>query len=458
MVAKADLTPFNEAVANMSMEKSPFFHEYVFYMHLIAQCKITYDLTLRAPAAVSFHKDHYTLYLNPLNHKGIDKEGKEVTLLGFNMEMPLEHRIGILKHEMLHIALGHVGRFKLHVDPEGAEEGHIDEKSMRAFLKFNFGADCALNQSINRDHLPKGAIYPDNFPNPKAIKHPKESAEFYYDLLHDDDMKNAMKSFNPAGSMMPEKDKNGEGSGEDEGEGVAVGAGDHSTWLRSEGDNTFQAEITKRMVERAATETTKAKGKLPSSYSDMIDNLTIRREVNWKQMLRRIVGNKKANQRKTLLRKDRRLPHANWIKGRVKDRIFELGVIADVSGSVSDEALYSLWGEIISICDTFKVPVKMVQVDTSPSEPEQLTRSTKKLERKHREGTYLSPAIEMFKEKGVKFDALVVTTDGYLFDADIDLFLELKKPVIWLIEEDGQIMSEMNQGQMRAVKLSKEKK
>lgn len=456
MAVKYDITAFNEAVANMSMEKSPFFYEYVFYMHLIAQCKIVFDDKMKAAAGVSFKKDHYVLALNPLDMKGKDKNGNEVVIQGFNMGMPLEQRIGILKHEMLHIALGHIGRFKLHVDPDALKDGHFDKDAWKQFMKFNIAADCALDQEIKREHLPSYAIYPDNFPNPKADKHWKESTEFYYELLDDKTMEEIMKNM-----QQPGQGGSGEGQGEEDGEGGngtgqgnSFGVDDHSTWLDSEGDNVFQDEITKRMVERAGSETTKSKGSLPSSYSQMIDNLTVRREVNWKQMLRRIVGNKKANQRKTLLRKDRRLPHANWIKGRVKDRIFELGVVSDVSGSVSDSSLYELWGEIISICDTFKVPVQMVQVDTQPTEPMELTRQCKKLERKACGGTYLSPALDKFKEKGIKYDALVVTTDGYLFGDDIEPFQALKVPVIWLIEEGGNVMNEMNTGQMRAIRLT----
>lgn len=449
MSTKQDITAFESAIANMSMEKSPFFQDYVFYMHLVSQCHININKELQAAAGVSFKRDHYILHLNPNNITSKDKYGKETTILGFNMEMPIEQRIGVLKHEMLHIALNHVGRFKLHVDPEELKEGHYDQKAMKQFMKFNIAADCALDQEINRKHLPSYAIYPDNFPNKKADKHWKESTEFYYELLDDESIEKIMGNSNVSGVAVP-------GSGEASGK-ATVGVDDHSTWLESEGDSFLQSEITKRMVERAGAETMKTRGNLPSNYSQIIENLTIRREVCWKQILRRIVGNKKANQRKTLMRKDRRMPNANWIKGKIKARTFTLGVISDVSASVSDEALYELWGEIISICDTFKTSVKMVQVDSQPSEPEELTKASRKIERKHCGGTFLSPAIKMFKDKGITADAYVVTTDGFLHESDLDPFVALKKPVIWLIEEKGKVMDLMNTGQMRAIKLSKNK-
>jgi predicted metal-dependent peptidase len=417
----SDRKAFDQAIANMSMATSPYFRDYVFYLHLLAQCKVVFTNSLQAAAGVGFKNDSYVLYLNTSEVIGTSDSGEEI--LGFTEKMPIEHRIGILKHEMLHVALGHLLRVK---------DGDKD------FMKYNIASDCALDQEIPKEHLPSYAIYPDNnFPtklSPEEILW-RQTAEYYYELIDDEALQSP-----------------------DDGEGLsgqsAYTIDDHSSWQEIEGDATLQQEMTKNMVEKAATETQKAKGNLPVGYAEMIDNLTMRREVDWKQVLRRIVGNKKANQRKTLMRRDRRLPFANWIKGKTKDRVFELAVVSDVSGSVSDKALVELWGEIIHICDLYNTPVTLVQVDTEPSKPEPLTKQTKTLERKACGGTYLSPAVKKLQETNSKFDALVVTTDGYLFDEDIEPFYKLNKPIIWLIESTGQIMPEMNQGKMRAIKLT----
>ena len=413
----SDRKAFDEAIANMSMVTSPYFKDYVFYMHLLAQCKVVFTESLQAAAGVGFKNDTYILCLNPAEVIGTTPEGVEIQ--GFCSKMPIEQRIGILKHEMLHIALGHLIRVK---------DGDKD------FKKYNIASDCALDQEIDKNHLPSYAIYPDNnFPTKETNVLWGQTAEYYYSIIDDEQIQQ-----------------------QDAGEGQS-GYGiidDHSGWQEVEGDPTLQQEMTKNMVEKAASEAQKSKGNLPIGYAEMIDNLTMRREVDWKQILRRIVGNKKANQRKTLLRRDRRLPFANWIKGKTKDRIFELAVVSDVSGSVSDTALVELWGEVIHICDLYNTPVTLVQVDTEPSKPEPLTKQTKTLERKACGGTYLSPAIAKLQETNNKFDALVITTDGYLFDEDIQPFYKLNKPVIWLIESTGNIMPEMNKGKMRAIKLT----
>jgi predicted metal-dependent peptidase len=419
---------FEEAVANMAMTTSTFHKDYVFYLHLLAQCRVEFSESLPAAAGVGFDKDRYVLYLNPTPVLGMTQTKEPVQ--GFCLDMPLKHRIGILKHEMLHIVLGHLIR--------------VEEKGLD-FFKYNIASDCALNQEIHRYHLPSYAIYPDNnFPvKSKQRVLSKQTAEYYYELI-DEEIIN--------------KSQQNSSSGDESGIGRKdpfSSIDDHSTWKQANTANPeLQQELTKNMVERAGKETMKARGNLPSGYSMIIDNLTVNRQVDWKKQLRAIVGHKKANKKKTLKRLNRRTPNYEWIKGTIKNRVFDLGVISDVSGSVNDKALRQLWEVIIDICHTFDTSVTVVQVDTTPREPEKLTKTTKLIERKACGGTYLSPAIQAFKERKIPFNALVVTTDGELQENDIMEFAKCKVPVIWLITPNGVIRPSMSIGQMKAIKLT----
>lgn len=428
MSAQSDRAGFEEAIANMSIGSSPYFKDYVFYMHLIAQCRLIFDTTMEYVAAVNFVDNTYNLFINP-----------EM----FNKE-PLEQRIGTLKHEMLHIAYGHLFRY---------------DKQDTNFMHFNYAADCALNQDIDRKHIPNG-IYPDNFPNKEANKHWGQTTEFYYNLLDNknaDDNNDNSDSSSQQGKGSPSTQQGQSNSSKQKTSAKGKLIGDHTKWQETKGDEYVQQEITKSMLEKAADSTSKSRGNLPVNYGQILDNITRRREVDWKKVIRNIVGNKKANIRKTIMRKDRRLPNANYIKGRTKDRIFELAVISDVSGSVSDHALTALWGEIVNICHMFNTPVQVVQVDTDPKPPEELTKKTKAIKRKAYGGTYLSPAIKTLQEHKVNYNALVITTDGELCNTDVVPFSKLKVPVVWLIEPTGTVMPAMNQGNMRAIKLKKTK-
>ena len=344
---------------------------------------------MKAPAGVSFRHDHYQLSINP---ELFDAHS-------------LEERLFILQHEMHHILNGHLKRLE-----------------DRDFTRFNYATDCAINQLGNPKHMPQGCIVPANLPSKHKVE-PRLSAEQYYELIDPD-------------QLPPEDPENS-----------------HDEWLESTGDEELQDDLTKQMIENAINQTSKSRGDLPSNISHYLDLFTRKRELDWKKVLRGITGNKKVNSRKTILRRDRRNPNFEHLKGRTKDRMFDLLLISDVSGSVSDQALYSLWGEVRHICDVTKTPVKLIQVDIRPSEPEELKKTTKALVRKACGGTNLSPAIQKARDKGIKFNAIVVTTDGYLSPNDIAEFQATGVPVIWLIEASGHIMSEMNQGRMKAFQL-----
>jgi len=400
--------PFDEAIANCYSNRN-YANSYLFYAHIIGQCNVVFDEKLPAPAGVSFQIDHYTLYINPFGIPATKENPNKVE--GFN-SFPLEQRLGILKHEMLHILSGHVTR-REDRDPEA----------------FNIATDCAINQLISKYHLPNWVIQPDNFPSGKVPKN--LTAEQYYEYITKKEGK-------------PEAGNN---------QGTGKSLDDHSKWEESQGDKELQDDVTKNMIDKAVSNTTKSRGNIPSDISQWLDLFTHKREVDWRKVLRNIVGNKKVGIRKTLLRQDRRQPNASWIKGRTKDRIFEAAIISDTSGSVSDEALLQLWGEVRYICDITKTPINLVQVDTEASKPELLTKQTKLLERKHCGGTYMTPGIEAFKKAKINYDVLIITTDGYLDTTDVLNFHKLRVPVLWLIEADGQILPEMNYHNCKAFQL-----
>ena len=408
---------FEEAIANM-FSNPKYASTYLFYAHVLGQCSVIFKDDLPAAAGVRFQTDHYVLCINPegpINPETNKREG------GFN-DTPLEHRLGILKHEMLHILNGHIAR-----------------KEDRDHNTFNYATDCAINQLITRSHLPDYVIYPDNLlggkPCPENL-----TAEQYYELISKE---------------LGDKDNQPEGGPGKPGSGTPQGrlVDDHDIWNESTGDSELQDDITKNMIEKSVTATQKSRGNIPSEMASWLDMFTHKREVDWRQVLRGIVGNKRVGSRKTLMRRDRRLPNFEWIKGSTKDRLFSLLVISDVSGSVSDSALLDLWGEVRFICDITQSAVDLIQVDTNPSIPEQLAKNTKIIQRKACGGTNLHPALDMAKKHKLDFNALVVTTDGYLSSFDVEKFATLRVPVIWLIENQGQIMPEMLENGMRAFML-----
>jgi predicted metal-dependent peptidase len=431
---------FDETIANCF--SNPKYVDYLFYAHIIGQCKIIFDTSIQAPAGVNFMYDHYNLYINPLEEIPLqpdqdgnypkDDQGNELkSIPGFN-GLSLEHRMGVMKHEMLHVINMHVSRCEDR-DHQG----------------FNIAADCAINQLIERTHLPDACIYPDQFPgHDKSNPVPSDlTAEQYYELLpFNDDQGGGGVGFSI-----------GSGQGQESTHGYGQGQGvldDHSKWAESKGDTELQEDISKNMLDRAISETQKSKGTIPSNISEWLDNLTKKREVDWRQVLRRLAGNKRANTRKTLMRRDRRLPDFNWIKGKTKDRIGSVVVVGDESGSVSDAELCDAIGECVHICKTLNTPIWYVPVDSQAHKPIQLKSNQTNFKRSACGGTILAPALDKIHETHIPYNALVVITDGYIDDSDVDAFASTRKPVIFLITSEGVIPDATSQySNIRTFKL-----
>lgn len=387
---------------------------YLFYAHIIGQCSIKIDEELPAPAGVAFVTDHYNLYVNPIE---FDK-------------FTLKERLSILKHEALHILYGHIGERSKGLNPMG----------------WNLGTDCALNQHIDSTHLPACAITPKTVEAQLNIKVPiDQSAEFYYNLFK----KEAKERQSKEGSQGQGDASQSNGNGN----GFPQSMDTHKTWEESVGDGELQEDMTKKMVERAQTETIKGKGTIPSACSTWIELHSRKSEVNWKKVLRGIIGHKRVGTRTTIMRPDRRFPTREDLRGKTKDRMFNLLVIADVSGSMSQKAITSTLSEVRHICDVTKTDVDLIQVDTVAYEPEKLSKKTVSITRKGSGGTYLFPAIQKAKDKKIDFQAIVILTDGGLLNDDIHKFRELNKKIIWLVKSGGKVSDFMNAGRMQAFRL-----
>lgn len=374
-----DRESIDSTFANMFSSQA-YRTDYVFYAHIGAQCKII--MTDEVPiAGVNFEVNRYNLFINP------DAFG----------ELSLEHRMGVIKHEMLHILLNHITR--------------VQERDHETF---NLASDCALNQSINREHLPEGSIYPDTLQESVGVYMPSLlSAEQYYELIPSE-FKEEPKEGNPG----------------DKGDELKKPHDNHSKWGESSGESDLQQDLTKRMLDKAVE---KSRGSTPSELSKFFDIWNKKAKVQWKKVLRNIVSNQKANKKTTIMRKSRRFPGRADIRGTVKDRTFDLVTVIDTSGSVSDDEIVQGLVEINEICKLSKTSMRVLQVDTECSDIEEYNPKKKTFNRKHSGGTYIAAGVKYLYDNKIQSDALVVISDMEIEDITTDhWWLKYRKPVIFL--------------------------
>lgn len=355
---------------------------FLFYFHLLGQCTVRFDDSFEAYAGIAVEdtKIHLVLSTNKENNF---------------FSLPIQHRLGVLKHELLHYVYLHFLR-RGDKDPE----------------RFNIAADCAINQQIDKSWLPKGCVTPESLSATYNIQVlPGKSTEYYYDLL--EGMPSSSED-SPTSLNLP---------------------GSHEKWQDKTADDVaYWATLIDMQVAEAAKEAGNV-GVLPKEIQALFKRLLAHTSLDWRSLLRQLVSNTKVKPKKTILKSDRRLPDAEWIKGKTKEHIVNVLVIGDESGSVSDSQLHRGIQEILGVCKIVRTPVLYIPVDSSAGEPTELKKNTTTFSRTRRGGTYLYAAIKKMQEKRLKADVLIVITDGELTEADRKKMEELKIPVIWLITD-----------------------
>ena len=250
--------------------------------------------------------------------------------------LPEKQIKGVLIHEFYHLVFEHVTSRK----PEGVP-----------FLLWNIAADLSINCLIGKDNLPENCCYPgvDRFE-----KYPEgKTAEFYLEMMKDDEQ------FQGEG-----QGKGGEGDGEGNQQGGGSGSDSgqfdsHEGWGDiSPEERQIAQERIKDFIKKSADETN-AQSRGWGTVSSQVRNEIMERlktRVNWKKVLRAFIGNaQRADKTSSIKRINRRFPYIH--AGRKTNRMANIAISIDQSGSVSDAELNAFFNELNKLADlaTFTV-------------------------------------------------------------------------------------------------------
>ena len=288
---------------------------------------------------------------------------------------------GVLIHEFYHLIFKHVTSRR----PENIP-----------MIVWNIATDLAINSMIGADNLPENCCIPggkqfEDYPVGKT-------AEFYLEMMKDDEQFGDGK-----GGF---KDMEGE-------DGSDLGNfDDHGGWDElTEDERQMVEERAKDIMEKAAKDANNS-GRGWGSVSngikrDIMERLKTR--VNWKKVLRAFIGAaQRADKSNTMRRINRRFPYIH--AGRKVNRVANIAISIDQSGSVSDQELNAFFNELNKLSDlaTFTV----IPFDTRVAEDKVYTwkkGEKRKWERVMYGGTCFNAPTD-YVNKG-NFDGHIVLTD-----------------------------------------------
>ena len=353
------------------------------------------DIVARAAKTLMFSEPFYGLFLVGLNKKyrkdlptaGVSKNGIGIQL-AINPEffegLPEKHRIGLLKHELLHVSFGHL----------------IMRDRFKCPKLFNIAADLEINQYINDDYLPEGGVTMEMFADLNLDK--RAGTTYYYEKLEEaQEAGNCPNLENILNQM------------------CGNSMYDHPTWGEfedlSEADKKLIEKQIEHQLKETADATEKRQGHIPGELMEIIERLRTIEPPSfpWKQYLRRFVGNSSISYTKKLRRKyNKRYVGNPGLKIKFKNHIC-VGV--DTSGSVSNSELKEFMNELCHMHKTGH-QITVVQCDTSINSIE-VFNPKKDWDIKGRGGTDFQPVGDHYNEKGV-YTALIYLTDGEAYTPD----------------------------------------
>ena len=364
------------------------------------------DLVAKTTKNLILSEPFYGLFLIGINKQfsdkiptaGVSKHGIGMQLTvnpEFYTSLSEDHRSGLIKHELLHIAFGHLIMRDLYSDHK----------------LFNIAADLEINQYIPEHKLPDGGLLLSSFPELNLPN--KAGTKKYYELLEQAREDGSSPSLD---SLMDQMDGNSQYC--------------HGTWDEfdelSEADKKLVQKQVDHQLKEATEETIKKQGTVPGELSELIERLmhVEPAKFDWKGYLRRFVGNSSIVYTKKLRRKyNKRYSENPGLKIKFKNHIL-VGV--DTSGSVNSDELKEFFSELTHMHKTGH-KITVAQCDTRLNSVKEFNPK-KDWEIHGRGGTSFQPVIDHFNEKKGAYTALIYLTDGEAYAPE-----DCPKNTLWVL-------------------------
>ena len=251
------------------------------------------------------------------------------------------------------------------------------------------------------------------------------------------------------------QDNESEGDGEQSEGGTtgsnnaAVGQGtgfDEHDWEGAQSLSDEDKRELARDIDEAIRQGAMAAGKMGGTGNRDLDEL-LQPQVDWREVLREFIQNTCAgNDYSTYARPNRRLMSQGIIMpSGISEQVGELVIAIDTSGSIGQRELTAFLSEVKGVCDTVK-PDKLRLLYWGSSvvgdeaydmhELDNLTKSTKPM---GGGGTDVNCVTQYMADEGIKPQACIVLTDGYLYSGWGDWTC----PVLWaILDNKGAVPDE----------------
>lgn len=295
----------------------------------------------------------------------------------------------------------------------------------------NCACDYVINIKIVDDNrqdgfaaLPEGGLVDERFRG-------MDSAQVFNILRKEQDE----QSQDDQGGGSQDDESGGDGEPSSSSGGGSAGLDEHD-WEGAQSLSDEDKRELARDIDEAIRQGAMAAGKMGGTGNRDLDEL-LQPQIDWREVLREFIQNTCAgNDYSTYARPNRRLMSQGIIMpSGISEQVGELVIAIDTSGSVGQRELTAFLSEVKGVCDTVK-PDKLRLLYWGSSvvgdetydmhDLDNLVKSTKPM---GGGGTDVNCVTQYMADEGIKPQACIVLTDGYLYSGWGDWTC----PVLWAI-------------------------
>ena len=340
--------------------------------------------------------------------------------------------VKVIEHEGMHLLNKHIPRLIRIL----SNETDMSRKGLKIKV-WNVASDCAANQQMKLFDpvIIDGKPWPPQLPEAWDMEPDQMTETYFYWLL-----KNKVQEVNVA---MP-------------------GIGGHEGWADFKGvsDLSSLARKTDHHIQDIIRESVKTfnreRGNLPSHIADLIQGALSPPKAPYYQIIQKLVkGSRFTKYKRSPTRMNRKrvyvfklggkvIPAISPFPGKARDVTFDIAVLLDTSGSMSNDAILEGLSGVKNIIEKDRhCYTTVLEVDACVEKEYQVKKIRDiQFDVKGRGGTTLRPGLERARELGV--DVCLAFTDGYTENINQIPRKALPKRIIWVLHP-GSSAENLNQ-------------
>ncbi len=302
-------------------------------------------------------------------------------------KLSLKETIGLIAHEVMHVALGHIWRV-----------GHREHK------RWNIAGDYTINENLKSVGftLPEGGLFDSQYND--------LSAEEIYNRL-------------------PESDPNKDDSGQNgKGDGKKSDPGKYGSCLPAKTEAEAK-ELESTWKAAVAQAVSVSQGKLPADMKRQLNDI-LNPSVPWYIILRDFVEKTARNDYDWTRPSRRYINQGIIMPSLISEELPEIVIAVDTSGSIDVNALNHFAAEASNVLGAYDTTIRVIYCDTQVQGEEVFTRADLPMQMnpKGGGGTEFTPVFNHVNKKGYTPACLIYFTDMY---GDFPR-QEPEYPVMWL--------------------------